>query len=246
VSHPATLTPVAASDIEAAIRRAGERNPLLGTETGGSGQPSVRLTGPDGAAAAGELVDAVAGWLGIAERRVAGSLVVLGYAARLVGPAVAVLLRDGILLDLRPERTRYDFRPGRGFRLTLIEAAGWHGPHATLVDAVAAQLTEHLAPVLAAVREAAPVAQGLLWGNVASGIAGALRSVVRDQAADPRDCLALGEALLGHGPLAGSGDFTPLGADLRFVRHSCCLYYRLDGAGTCGDCPLPPTIALSR
>jgi ferric iron reductase protein FhuF len=37
------------------------------------------------------------------------------------------------------------------------------------------------------------------------------------------------------GPLAGTGRRLP---DGRFVRRSCCLLYRLPGAGTCLDCIL--------
>jgi ferric iron reductase protein FhuF len=43
------------------------------------------------------------------------------------------------------------------------------------------------------------------------------------------------DALLGSGPLAGTGRRREDGS---FVRRSCCLFYRLPGAGTCGDCIL--------
>jgi ferric iron reductase protein FhuF len=36
--------------------------------------------------------------------------------------------------------------------------------------------------------------------------------------------------------LAGSGGI--ISGDLGFRRRSCCLFYRLPGGGTCGDCPL--------
>jgi len=41
--------------------------------------------------------------------------------------------------------------------------------------------------------------------------------------------------------LRGTGEFVrsgPGGPRLQFVRHSCCLPYRVPGAGTCGDCVL--------
>jgi len=123
------LVPVTGERVAAAVRRAGAGNPLLGidigfsggvgidsdidsrlgTDSGAGGLPAVGLSAGTGPAAA--LVDAVGAWLGSGERRVAASMVLLGYAARLVGPAVAVLLRDGILLDLRTERVRYSFAP---------------------------------------------------------------------------------------------------------------------------------------
>jgi ferric iron reductase protein FhuF len=46
---------------------------------------------------------------------------------------------------------------------------------------------------------------------------------------------ALLEALLRSGPLAGTGRRRDDGT---FVRRSCCLFYRVPGAGTCGDCVL--------
>lgn len=46
----------------------------------------------------------VGGWVGARERRVAASLVVLGCASRLLGPAVTGLLGSGVLADQRPDR----------------------------------------------------------------------------------------------------------------------------------------------
>jgi hypothetical protein len=52
-----------------------------------------------------------------------------------------------MLLDLRPSNVRFGYDPARGFNR----------------------------PMIGAVRSVVPVAVGLLWGNVASGLAGALR-----------------------------------------------------------------------
>jgi len=114
------IGPAAAEEVAAAIERAGTGNPLLGIGTG-TGLPAHRLCTATAtrSIAAADLVDAVAGWLAHPERRVAASLVVLGYAARLVGPTLAVLLRDDILLDAHPHQVHYTFTPNRGFRLTM-------------------------------------------------------------------------------------------------------------------------------
>jgi ferric iron reductase protein FhuF len=220
--------------VTGAIRRAGKDNPLLGIAT--ESQRGQR--GPMTTAAATDLGAAVGRWLGTREARVAASLVVLGYSARLVGPAVAVPLRDGILPDLRPSRVEFSFQPDRGFRLALPEPAGWRGDPSDLrrrwCDVI---VDDHLTGVVTAVRAVVPVAAGLLWGNVASGLAGALRSLAASGAVPADRCHAEGLALLDHGPLRGSGR---LDGDLSFRRRSCCLYYRLDGGGFCGDCPLPP------
>jgi ferric iron reductase protein FhuF len=251
------LVPVTGERVAAAVRRAGAGNPLLGidigfsggvgidsdidsglgTDSGAGGLPAVGLSAGTGPAAA--LVDAVGAWLGSGERRVAASMVLLGYAARLVGPAVAVLLRDGILLDLRTERVRYSFAPDRGFRLTITEPAGFTGdPDALLRRWCADLIDEHLATVIGAVRRVVPVAAGLMWGNVASGLAGALRALAREGSVPPAQCHAAGLVLLACGPLAGSGQWTMTDTGPHFIRRSCCLFYRLDGGGMCGDCPL--------
>ena len=229
-----------------ALARAGVGNPLLGLAPGAlpDGRPAGDLCAPGGdTAAATDLVQAIGSWLGTDERRVAASLVVLGYAARLVGPAVAVLLRDGLVVDLRPDRVRYTYRPAEGFRLGAPEPTGWRGPPEPLRAAwCEVVLDGHLGPLIDGVRRVVPVAAGLLWGNVASGLAGALRALAAHGDVPASRCHAAGRALLAHGPLRGSGELRLTGAQLSFRRRSCCLYYRLEGGGTCGDCPLPAQI----
>jgi ferric iron reductase protein FhuF len=241
------LVAVAGAEAATAVRRAGRDNPLLGLDTGADtgGIPADRLqptsVGASGArAAAAELVDAVGGWLGSAERRVAASMVVLGYSARLVGPSVAVLLREAILLDLRPAQVRYSYASERGFRLAVSQPAGWRGtPAALQVRWCHDVVDEHLGAVVAAVRSVVPVAAGLLWGNVASGLAGALRTLAASGAVPVARCHNAGLSMLDYGPLRDAGRLWVDGGQLCFLRRSCCLFYRLDGGGTCGDCPLP-------
>jgi len=240
------LAAVARADVHAALRRAGATNALLGMDTDDGGAPAALLCGTPGRSpgrtardAAAYLVHAVGAWLNTAERRVAASMVVLGYAARLVGPSVAVLLRDGLLLDLRPERVRYTYVPDRGFRLSSPEPAGWRGPAAVLRERWGRDVVDsHLDRVVAGVRAVVPVAAALLWGNVASGLAGALRSLARTGAVPLDRCHGAGLSMLDHGPLRGAGRLWVDGGELRFLRRSCCLFYRLDGGGTCADCPL--------
>jgi ferric iron reductase protein FhuF len=164
-------------------------------------------------------------------------MVVLGYSARLVGPAVSLLIREGVLLDLRPVNVRFAYDPRLGFGLDLVRPAGWHSAPAALREGLCRVVVDdHLRPVIDAVRAEVPVAPGLLWGNVASGLAGALRAL--GTAGSLARCHAEGLALLGHGPLRGSGYLTIDKGQLRFVRRSCCLYYRIGGGGMCGDCAL--------
>ena len=250
VAVPAALVAVAGAEAATAVQRAGRDNPLLGLDAGpdtgaDAGLPANRLqaavVGASAArTAAAALVDAVGAWLDTAERRVAASMVVLGYSARLVGPSVAVLLREAILLDLRPAQVRYSYTSERGFRLAVPQPAGWHGtPAALQVRWCHDVIDEHLGAVVAAVRSVVPVATGLLWGNVASGIAGALRTLAASGAVPLTRCHDAGLSMLDCGPLCNAGRLWVDGGQLCFMRRSCCLFYRLDGGGMCGDCPLP-------
>jgi ferric iron reductase protein FhuF len=258
------LTPVAGAEVVAAIRRAAGGNPLLGIGldceagvTAGvpAGVTAGRLCGtsddgrPDGTATdlAADLTDRVGARLGGCERRVAASLVILGYSARLVGPAVSVLLREDLLLDLRPENVRFGYDPRLGFSMELVRPAAWYGDRAALREGCHRIVVDgHLRPVVEAVRSVTSVAAGLLWGNVASGLAGALRATstratsTRATAAggEAARCHAEGLALLDYGPLRDSGYLSLRSGQLNFLRRSCCLYYRLDGGGMCGDCAL--------
>jgi ferric iron reductase protein FhuF len=226
----------APDEVTAAMARAGAGNPLLSMGTG-PGLPAERLTTSAGTV---DLVAAVAARLGHPEPRVAASMVVLGYAARLVGPTLAVLLRDAILVDARPAQVRYTYHPQRGFTLTLPHPAGWHPAPDRLAQAWCDTVIDaHLDPLIRAVRTVTPVAAGLLWGNVASGITGALGALADRGSVALDRCQHTGLVLLDHGPLRGSGHLTTRNGRLHFRRRSCCLYYRLDGGGTCGDCPLP-------
>ena len=82
---------------------------------------------------------------------------------------------------------------------------------------------------------------GLLRGNSASALTGALGALVRWQPALAGPARELAVQLLGQADLAGAGELTG-GRELSFRRNSCCLYYRLPGGGLCGDCCLdhPP------
>jgi ferric iron reductase protein FhuF len=237
------LTPLPHPTVAAVLARAGRRNPMLGLgvdpQLPGGGS-AARWLGPDAPALAAELIARVGARVGTGERRVAASLVVLGYAARLVGPAVALLVRDGVLLDLRPEQVTFVYAAGTGFQLALTPpAGGWSGPQPELVARWHADVVDgHLRPVIDAVRQVAPVATGLLWGNVAAGVTGALATLARDGAHPAADCHRVGAALLDHGRLAGTGRLTLGDGRVDFTRRSCCLYYRLPAGGTCPDCPL--------
>lgn len=126
----------------------------------------------------------------------------------------------------------------------------------------------HLTPLVDAVHAQTRTAVGLLWSNAASALLGAVRVLQGHQRArrsDPSAAVpsAAGPSAAGPdaaGPGAGSGltelavhllRLPPLAGTTTYtttetgglhldsaVRTSCCLFYRVPGGGTCGDCPL--------
>ncbi len=180
--------------------------------------------------------------IGTAEQRVAASLAFQALAARLVaGPlALAAVHR---VLPVLPAAELY-WRPasagpwplGVASPLTGRRAEGPAEAAALTADLVVEPL---LVPLVAAVRRVSRVAEPLLWGNVASSLAGAaavLAGALPDVGARARSIV---RAVLRLGSLAGTGGYGP---DGRFRRRSCCLYYRTPDGGLCGDCPfdVPP------
>jgi FhuF 2Fe-2S C-terminal domain len=88
-----------------------------------------------------------------------------------------------------------------------------------------------VAPLLAVFQAEFRLSPKVLWGNVSSALAGAA-----GQLDDPAVWATVAE-LLDVAPLAGTADLR--GRALR--RRNCCLYYRIPGGGTCGDCVLRRT-----
>jgi ferric iron reductase protein FhuF len=231
------------AEVAAAARRAGRINPLLGIELDPLGGRSAGALGDD----APGLIDAVRSRFGRIDRRIAASLVVLGYAARLVGPSVAILVGEQILVDLRRPAVRYAFVPEQGFRLTVTAFGGWRATPTALRQRWHQDvLIDHLGTLVASVRAVVPLAAALLWGNVASGLAGVLCTLGRHGFVPVDRCLADGRSLLELGPLRGAGHLRLRDGELRFVRRTCCLYYRIDGGGMCGDCALLATPGARR
>jgi hypothetical protein len=174
------------------------------------------------------LTDRYAERLGTSERRVAASILFQGLASRLWSPVVAAAAR-GVVPDLSGLHWRW--APGAPIALWLREPRGRrvHGT-AKAADLVHDEVVTGLLEPLRAVAPFARLADGLLWGNAASALAGGLN-------VGPADAgrAALVRELLARPPLAGAGTFGAQG----FTRRSCCLYYRIPPGGEmCGDCAL--------
>ncbi|SDY73321.1 Ferric iron reductase protein FhuF, involved in iron transport [Modestobacter sp. DSM 44400] len=173
----------------------------------------------------------------VPEERVVASLVHLGLVARLLAPALGAALAGGVLPVVAPDGVHVRLAGANPLPMALTDVTGVE------VDspaAVADQLARHwltplVAPWTTLVAATARVSGRVLAGNVTSAVAGALAVAVARRPDLTDRSVAVLDALLVTGPLAGTGGRRPGGS---FVRRSCCLFYRLPGAGTCGDCVL--------
>jgi hypothetical protein len=190
-------------------------------------RPLTALYGP----ALPDQIAAVRVRLGTTEDRVAASLLFQGVAGRLWSPALATAAAHGRVADLDPAETYWRAASPGPILLATPGAPALAADAATLRRVI---VDDHLLPLVRAVRAVTPVAEGLLWGNAASALVGALTVLAMARPAHSGAGARLVEKLLDTPPLAGTGDLGPHG----FRRRSCCLYYRVPGGGKCGDCAL--------
>lgn len=215
----------------------GARHPAAPFPVGSGWRPATDLyrSGLDG------LLAQAGGQLATAEPRVAASILQLGYAARLWSP----VLGCGLLGYVVPDLAGLQIGPAGGpppVRLALAEPRGWLAADPARVAELSYRVVieDHLEPLARAL--SGRVSAGLLWGNAASALAGALGVLVTARPGLLGPAAAVAAALLGTGRLANTGRLDVTGGGLEFRRQSCCLYYRLPGGGLCADCGLarPP------
>jgi FhuF 2Fe-2S C-terminal domain len=154
-----------------------------------------------------------------ADLRVAASVTQLGLVARLLSPVLAAAVRHRVLLDL-----------GSGYwqpPLTSTFALSLPVPRPDVSDRALAELVTSgpVAELTATTGRIGAVSPRVLAGNLASAVNGAALQL--GPAAAP-----LAAAMLAAIP---GEDGAPGPA---FRRRSCCLRYRVHGAGYCGDCVL--------
>jgi iron complex transport system ATP-binding protein len=209
LSHPAPPAEVLLA--LAALEERGSPWPVA-RELDDSWRPLTALADP---AVRGDVAERIAATVGGCEPRVAESTLVLGLAARIWSVALGSVALTGVLPDLG----QFAFSDDRGsVQLGLTSARGWRTTEAADLHEVVVGRT--LAPIIATM----PLSSRLLWGNVASALAGAARVL-----ALPANGL-VGQ-LLAVPPLQGE-------LDAGGRRATCCLFYRVPGAGLCGDCVL--------
>lgn len=182
-------------------------------------------------------IDAVAGQLG-ASRRVAGSLLGLSVSARITGLVLGAAALHGLVPRLHD---RLHWRPWSGGPAPLWVETPEATPHDDLGATATAEIERTLQPVLSAIGQQAAVSDQVLWGNVASSVGGALRMILTDRPGTAGRAIQVARAVVGNPPLAGLGEFGPEPGHptgVGFRRRTCCLFYRVPGGGTCGDCVL--------
>jgi hypothetical protein len=182
-------------------------------------------------------IDAIAGQLG-ASRRVAGSLLGLSVSARITGLVLGAAALHGLVPRLHD---RLHWRPWSGGPAPLWVEVPDAIDHDDLGATATAEIARTLQPVLTAIEEQAAVSAQVLWGNVASSVGGALRMILTDRPGAAGHAVEVARAVVGNPPLAGLGEFGPEPGHptgIGFRRRTCCLFYRVPGGGTCGDCVL--------
>jgi hypothetical protein len=194
-------------------------------------------------------VRSVLGGADAVEERVAASIALQGLAARLVSGPLAVAALHGLVPAVTADALHWRVSMTGPWPLWLASP----GPASTgLPDVLVDEL---LAPLIGAVRARVGVSAKVLWGNVASSVAGAKRVLAADRPRSAEAAARVAAEILDHPALGGAGDRLPAAppdVGWSFRRRSCCLYYRVPGGGTCGDCVLtsprtgPPRSARPR
>lgn len=228
-SSTAGLHPVQSAEVTAALEEVGRLGPYFALGLGlpaGPGWLPVRRLYEDLRPLAG-LSARVAAAIGTDETRVAVSILVQGYAARLWSAALATSVRHGMVPDLDPDALLWRDHEG-SVSLHLDPVGGWRGER---LDALLAQVVvaEHLRPLVVAVRRLCSVSDRPLWDNIASALLGAARVLDGGPRGPAR--------LVAERVWRRSCEPDDASALFRTGRRAtCCLYYRVPGGGVCGDC----------
>ncbi|GID64670.1 hypothetical protein Acy02nite_25510 [Actinoplanes cyaneus] len=182
----------------------------------------------------------------IGERAVA-SITFLGIASRLISPLLGAAAAGDALPIPDVDRLWWQPVPGGPMPIAYRDLAAM--PCAgEPARAIAGELTASgtiglVQPLLEAFRSRFALSPQVLWGNLASALGGAAGMIADQQPAHAARAASIVEEALRRPPLRFTADLVQpdLGCDRWFlVRRNCCLYYRIPGGGTCGDCVLTP------
>ncbi|MDQ2812953.1 MAG: (2Fe-2S)-binding protein [Actinomycetota bacterium] len=197
----------------------------------------------------------IAGRAGVAAaevaERVAASIVFLGLASRLVSPSLGAAVLGGVVPYLTLDNLWWRPADGDPVPLAAGPVTGWQTGDAAdsgQLDEAAALLSEHCVqgmavPVASVFQATFQLSPLVLRGNIASALAAAAGMLATSYPGRAETAGQLTARMLALEPLRGTGELVqPDAAQPRrfLVRRSCCLYYRVPGGGTCGDCVLTP------
>jgi ferric iron reductase protein FhuF len=159
-------------------------------------------------------------------RRVVASVYSLGVVARLVSPVFAAAVLDGEVPVLGLDTVGW--QPVASGPMPIAYRDGIQRVPASAAAIVEGCLEPTVRPFLTTLGDRYRVSPQVLWGNAASAVGGAYTMLAQAKAGP------LVAELLARPPLQGLATWN--GRALK--RRNCCLFYRIPGAGTCGDCVL--------
>lgn len=234
-----------------ALRAAARFGPYFAWERhdGGAGWRSLReLFDADVVAArvdAGRQTLARMGGLDPGElpERVVASTIFLGLASRLLSPLVAAVAVAGVLPLPDPDRMWW-----RAVGSGPVPIA-WQGLDVVGGAEAAEVFRRQVEPLLAVFRARFVLSPQVLWGNVAAALGGAAGMIADGEPGAAERAAAVVAAALRVPPLLGAAELVrpdPARDRWFLVRRNCCLYYRIPGGGTCGDCVLTPEAVRRR
>ncbi|MFD0525345.1 (2Fe-2S)-binding protein [Paractinoplanes durhamensis] len=171
--------------------------------------------------------------------RVVASVAFLGYAARVLSPLLGAAALTGTVPAATKTTLWWRPVPAGPLPIAYASISGTRPASPEALREVAVEAI--LEPVLLACRARFRLSPQVLWGNVTSALAGAATMITTADPVAGERAGALVEGLLALPPLAGTGTLrrpSPTGPRRVLTRNNCCLYYRIPGGGTCGDCVL--------
>ena len=224
-------------DVRAALRDVAEIGPFFAVERYPQGEQwrafdtylDDERHRRDRVAAARELLAHRAGLAdGAIDERATASIQHLGTVARIVSPVLAVSAAHGRAPRLTPQNVRW-----RAIAGGPVEFA-FTGDDDDVVDAVLNAIVVPLGDAFARTWHLSP---HIVGGNAASALAGAATMLGRARPQLAAEARRVVTHLLDDPYLRGTGSWREDGT---FRRNNCCLFYRIPGGGTCGDCVLTP------
>ncbi|BFU47824.1 (2Fe-2S)-binding protein [Krasilnikovia sp. MM14-A1004] len=179
--------------------------------------------------------------------REAASIIFLGLVSRLLSPVLAAAV-VGDALPI-PEQDRMWWRPVAGGPIPIavrgLAAADCAGRDAVTIAQALTRTTVRglVEPIVEVFRRRFALSPQVLWGNVSSALGGAAGMIADGVPGHAERSAAIVAQMLSLAPLDGTAALVrpdPERARWFLVRNNCCLYYRIPGGGTCGDCVLTP------